>query len=54
MQIKDACVFVANILAGFLRTVLYNNDLEVFKRLGAKALKQLVHFVRTIVDRYNQ
>ena len=48
MQIKDACELVANILAWFLRTVLYNHHLKVFLSLRAKTLKQLFNFVRTI------
>ena len=48
MQIKDVCELVANILAWFLRTVLYNHHLKVFLSLRAKTLKQLFNFVRAI------
>jgi hypothetical protein len=51
MQIKDVCVLVANILAGFLGTVLHNDHLKVLTRLLGQTLKQLVHLVGTVENR---
>ena len=39
MQSKDACVFIANILARFYRPVLHNNDLEILKCLVRQAFE---------------
>jgi hypothetical protein len=39
MQIKDVCILVADILAGFLRTVFYDNHLEILQLLRAEALQ---------------
>jgi len=38
MQIKDACVFVADILAWFLRSVFYDDDLKVLYLLMTETL----------------
>ena len=50
MQIKDACVFVANILAGFYRSVFNNQYLKVLDGLSTKTLKQLIHLIGTVKD----
>ena len=50
MQIKDVCVFVANILAWFLRAVFHDDYLKIFERLLTKAFEQFVHLVRAVED----
>ena len=50
MQIKDACVLVADILAGYFRSVFDDNHFEVLKLLFAEALQQLVDFVGPVED----
>jgi hypothetical protein len=53
MQVKDACVLVANILARDFRPVLYNNHLEVLAALGTEALQQFGNLVGAVIDGYN-
>jgi hypothetical protein len=50
MQIKDVCVLVADILAGYFRSVLNNDDLKVPTCLVRKTLQQLVDFVWPVED----
>ena len=50
MQIKDVCVLVADILAGYFRSVFNDDDLKVSICLVRKTLQQLVDFVWPIED----
>ena len=48
LQVQLPLIFFADIGAGHLRTVFYNNHFEVFHLLMAEAFQQLVHLVGTV------
>ena len=53
IQGQKVGIFLANGVASLRRTVLHYNDLKIHEGLPTKALQQLINFLRSIINRYD-